>query len=38
MTVAAGTVVQNNLRRAFVGGVIDNDEKVAFKEHNQFKT
>ena len=35
MTVAAGAVAL----RAFVDGLIDNDEKVAsFKKHTQFKT
>ena len=37
--VAARTRMEHNLRRAFVDGLIDNDEEVAsFKKHTQFKT
>ena len=39
MTVAAETVVLNNLWRAFFDGLIENDEKVASsKKHTQPKT
>jgi len=35
-TVAAGTVTLNMLRKAFVDGLIDNDEKVASSK-NTYK-